>query len=78
MVFDRMFPGALAYQASGASDARLLAINLAFSIQVSQASDLPVDFQFQRLTEANMEYGDRPRSALGVRCWGGKQLDGAT
>jgi hypothetical protein len=37
----------------------------AISLYLSQHSGLPVDFQFQRRTEANAEY-DGNRSALGI------------
>lgn len=56
--FDAMFPVE--------RPARLLALNLSVSAYLSHHSGLPVDFQFQRVSDANAEHGERPRSALGV------------
>lgn len=42
------------------------ALNLSVSAYLSHHSGLPVDFQFQRVSDANAEHGERPRSALGV------------
>lgn len=68
--FDRMFPGAVGMgNGTGRIDARLLATNLAFSAYLSQQSGLPVDFQFQRTTEANASFGGRPRNPLGTERW---------
>lgn len=33
---------------------------------LSARSGLPVDFQIQRMTDANAEYPDQPRCALGL------------
>ncbi len=66
--FSAMFPG-VATAADGRIDARLLALNLSISTYLSHHSGLPIDFQFQRATEANAEYGDRPRNALGIDRW---------
>ncbi len=43
---------------------------MAVSVYLSQASGLPVDFQVQRMTEANEKYpdlGTHPRHPLGMR-----------
>lgn len=33
---------------------------------MSDATSLPIDFQIQRMTEANKEYGEKPRNAFGI------------
>lgn len=33
---------------------------------MSDATGLPIDFQIQRMTEANKEYGEKPRNAFGI------------
>ena len=66
--FDRMFPGAHAL-GEQRQDARLLVLNLAVSAYLDRASGLPVDFQFQRVTQANEKFGSGRRSALGVQRW---------
>ena len=40
---------------------------LAVGQYLSDASGLPVDFQIQRMTEANEKHGGKPRSPLGMR-----------
>lgn len=40
---------------------------LAVSDYLSRASSLPVDYQIQRMTEANEKYGGEQRNAIGVR-----------
>jgi len=44
-------------------------MNRAISIWGQQETGLPIDFQIQRMTEANVEFGDRPRNAMGSRRW---------
>jgi len=39
----------------------------AVSRQLAADTGLPVDFQVQRMTEANEKHGDRPRNHLGAR-----------
>lgn len=67
-VFNALFPGD---RGPGAAriDARLLALNLSISAYLSRQSGLPVDFQFQRQSDANRLYGDRPRNPLGIERW---------
>ena len=68
--FGAMFPGAAPGGETVARiDARLLALNLSISAYLAHHSGLPVDFQFQRLSEANALYGDRPRNPLGIERW---------
>jgi hypothetical protein len=43
-------------------------LNRGFSIWGQQETGLPIDFQVQRMTEANAEF-DKPRNAMGVRDW---------
>lgn len=38
----------------------------AVSRQLATDTDLPIDFQVQRMTQANDRYGDRPRNPLGL------------
>lgn len=64
--FDALFPGVDLKHSQ--IDARRLAMNQAFSAYLTQQSRLPIDFQFQRMTEANEEF-PRPRSALGLCTW---------
>lgn len=66
--FDAIIPGGASARLDRI-DARLLALNLSVSAYLSRQSALPVDFQFQRMTEANAEYGDRPRNPLGIDRW---------
>lgn len=63
--FDRLFPGTAgsAYQL----DALWSLLNSSIALYLSQHSGLPVDFQIQRMTEANLEYpGARGRQPLGI------------
>ncbi len=50
-------------------DARWLVMTTAISAWLSQASGLPIDFQFQPQTHANARHPG-PRSALGIRLIG--------
>lgn len=62
--FDAMFPGI-----SGAHwlDARWSLICASISEWIGKRCNLPIDFQIQRMTEANAEYPDEhPRNALGM------------
>jgi hypothetical protein len=43
-------------------------LNRAFSVWGQQETGLPIDFQVQRMTEANAEF-DKPRHAMGIRDW---------
>ena len=63
--YDRVFPLSTVGVHSQFRDARLMAMNAAFSEWLRKASGLPVDFQFQRQTEANAEFPGT-RSALGM------------
>ena len=63
--YDRVFPLSTVGVHSQFRDARLMAMNAAFSEWLRKASGLPVDFQFQRQTEANAEFPGA-RSALGM------------
>lgn len=63
--YDRLFPLAVVGVHSQFRDARLLAMNAAFSEWLRKACGLPVDFQFQRQTQANEEFPGT-RSALGM------------
>lgn len=40
--------------------------NLVVSLWGQQVTRLPIDFQIQRVSEANDEFGSRPRHALGI------------
>lgn len=64
-VFDREFPGHVAAEKAALNDVKLLAMNLAFSAYLSKQSQLDVDFQFQRRTQANEKFRG-VRSALGI------------
>jgi hypothetical protein len=39
---------------------------LAFAALGRDMTGLPIDFQIDRLTEANQDYGDKPRSCIGI------------
>lgn len=70
--WDRMFGKGEAETDGGAhQDARWLAVCSAFSHWLSDVSGLPVDFQIQRMTEANANPGNEGkfRNPLGVRAW---------
>ena len=68
-VFDAEFPGhAEAMATMGRLTPKHLAMNLAFSAYLEKQSRLPVDFQFQRVTDANAEF-EGLRNALGYDSW---------
>jgi hypothetical protein len=60
-VYDRMFRGAQ----DGDERARVRLLNVAVSAWLSASTSLPVDFQFQRQSAANLEFNGR-RHALGI------------
>lgn len=43
----------------------LRALNCAFTVWGQRTTGLPIDFQFQRVDDANQEYGSHPRNPLG-------------
>lgn len=45
---------------------RLRALNLSVSLWGRQATGLPIDFQFQRADDANDEFGNEVRNAIGI------------
>lgn len=51
--FDAMFPG---YQLYNQNDSKWALVNAAMSALAQQQTGLPVDFQFQRVTDANRKY----------------------
>jgi hypothetical protein len=65
--FAALFPG---YdRVSGMTHARWSVMSSSISLYLSQASGLPVDFQFQQMTEANKQYPQGPegeRHPLGI------------
>lgn len=60
--FDRLFPNLCG---SPSRDPLWSLMCSSISLYLSQHSDLPVDFQIQRMTEANAEF-EGPRHALGI------------
>lgn len=60
--FDRLFPGAAV---EPRRDALWSAMCTAFSLMLRHQTGLPVDFQIQRMTEANSKHAG-PRNPLGV------------
>lgn len=67
--FDRMFPTLVAVgdqRPTPQLDATWSLLCAAISLWLQQHSGLPVDFQIQRQTQANAEYPDGKRSALGL------------
>lgn len=50
------------------SNARWVAMTLAFSALGKQMTGLPIDFQIQQRSYANEKH-DQPRSALGIHSW---------
>lgn len=52
-------------QLTGYSSVRLKLLNVAMSEWLAARTGLPIDFQFQRMTDANKEFGG-PRNALGM------------
>ena len=65
-MFDLLFPDAVFYPYPRG---RLAHANTAYSIYAQRATGLPIDFQFQRMTEANKEYPleEDPRNAIGMK-----------
>ena len=49
------------------TDAEWQLLGFMVSRHLAAVTGLPVDFQFQRQTEANAAYGDKPRNPLGLR-----------
>jgi hypothetical protein len=45
---------------------RCLALNVALSAWGRRATDLPIDFQFQDIDEANAEFGGLVRNPIGI------------
>lgn len=65
--FATLFPGH--ERVSGTTHARWSVMSSSISLYLSQASGLPVDFQFQQMTEANERYPQGPtgeRHPLGI------------
>jgi hypothetical protein len=48
---------------------RVRLLNRAISIWGQQETGLPIDFQIQRMTEANAEFGGMERNPMGGRDW---------
>lgn len=63
--FDRLFPDARGQRHLHEHDPRWLVMTIAISGWLSQLSGLPVDFQFQRQTQANKTHKGR-RNAMGM------------
>ncbi len=57
--YDRLF--------GGQNAAFRTVLDLALSAWISQQTGLPVDFQIQRMTEANANHSGKSRNPLGVR-----------
>lgn len=65
--FDRVFPGAWPSPYGYPTGPRLALLNVAVSEWLRARTGLPIDFQFQRLTQANEMFpGAGGRSALGI------------
>ena len=60
--------GALDGVEPGQALLRIRLMNRAISIWGQQETGLPIDFQIQRMTEANAQYPD-PRNPMGLRDW---------
>lgn len=60
--FDEMFGAGLLLT-------KIRLLNRAISIWGQQETGLPIDFQVQRMTEANEAYGVQPRNPMGLRDW---------
>jgi hypothetical protein len=64
--FDRLFPD---HHDEAHPTNRLRYFNLAMSIWGQKVTGLPVDFQVQKMSEANELYGGRTRNSLGMKLW---------
>ncbi len=67
--FDRLFPTLVPNGDKVPTpqlDATWSLICASISLWLQKHSDLPVDFQIQRMTQANIEYEGKKRSALGL------------
>jgi hypothetical protein len=60
--FAKLFPNA--YETAWEQDTRWLLINTSISEHLSKVTGLPIDFQIQPQTHANLRH-DKPRSSLG-------------
>jgi hypothetical protein len=62
--FDRLFAGCIR---DYSSVSKWSVLSSAISLQLQQATGLPIDFQFQRRSDANAEFGEEhKRNALGI------------
>jgi len=61
--FERMFPG---LKGNGWLDARFSLLCASISCWLKARTGLPIGFQFQSMTEANRDYPDGERNALGL------------
>jgi hypothetical protein len=68
-VFDAEFPNYMDYDPYSLRVGKLTRMNTAFSLYAQRATGLPIDFQFQRASEANAEYptAEHKRNAIGIR-----------
>lgn len=66
--FDQLFPD---YATLNQLDPRWALLSAAISELGRMRTGLPIDFQFQRMTDANTRY-DGPRHPLGIRFGGGR------
>lgn len=63
--FDALFPGTPNAESAHQWEARWTLMSVAISQWLSQASGLPIDFQFQKASLANERFKG-PRNALGI------------
>ena len=58
--------GTVCDQLFGGNKALLYFLNAAVSEWIGARTGLPIDFQIQRQTDANLEFKGRPRNAVGI------------
>ena len=61
IAYDRVYD-----QLFGGNKALLYFLNAAVSEWIGARTGLPIDFQIQRQTDANLEFKGRPRNAVGI------------
>lgn len=65
--FDALFPGVHERETTGEPwHPRFSLLCFSVTAWLRHMTDLPVDFQFQRMTQANAKYGSRRRNSIGT------------
>lgn len=64
--FDALFPGVhMRHETGEPWHPRFTLLCFSVTAWLRHMTDLPIDFQFQRMTQANAKYGNKRRNAIG-------------